>query len=163
MRDLPEPFNQNEDEFISGGARLEIDDIFAKKLCAVITDINHYNPEMLTFDTPAFQESLFEPGYIYRDVPAGVLLIDPKGNIAGGYLSSDLVLGEEHQGKGLGIELVIERCLRDGENPIHNLDTAAYSYKGLRAFRAAWEHAQNHRKEIRQRLTRWEETDSLRA
>lgn len=163
MTILPEPFNQTQDAFISGEADLDIDDIFAKKLSEVIDDLNRYNPEMLEMDMNSYQPSLFEPGYIYRDVPAGVILIDPAGNIAGGYLSSDLVLGENHKGKGLGIELIIERCLRDGENPVHNLDTASYSRKGLRAFEAAWEYAQSHPEEIRQRLKRWEKTSSLGA
>ena len=154
---IPEPFDQSEDQFIRGTEQnLEVDDIFAKSLAQVIEDMRNFDPEALDPQGGKILPSLFEPGYSFQDVPCGVLLLDEKGEIAGGYLSYDLVLAERCRGKGLGVELVIERCLRDGENPQINLDEAAYSRKGLRAHRLAWVHARQNIEETRRRLSRWE-------
>ena len=157
MTGFPEPFDLSEDEFLEGEeGRLDIDDIFAKDLSQLLEDFSRYAPEdIIADDGDASYPSLFEPGYTFRDVPAGVLLICPRGDIAGGSLSCDLVVDEPHRGKGLGMELVIERCLRDGMNPVLNLDESAYSNAGLECHRSAWRHARSNPDETRRRMRRW--------
>lgn len=142
----------DEDEFLAGPDRyaewqegeqdddlLDIDWIFGNKgLDSVLADARHMDggldPEPGTHDTPAFAA----PGYAFRQVGAGVLLIAPTGEIAGGYLGCDVVVDPEHQGQGLGAELILERYLRDGDLPTWWLDAAAYSPAGEAAHRAAW-------------------------
>lgn len=157
MDDYPGPFNLSEKEFLEGeDGRLDVDDIFAKTLSHVLDDFKAYTPEDIVPDNKEEgQPSLFEPGYRIVDVPAGILMLAPDGSIAGAYASCDLVLDEAHRGKGLGMELVIERCLRDGQNPVHNLDESAYSHAGLKCHRAAWNHVRNNPREARTRLSRW--------
>lgn len=156
--DLPEPFDLTEDEFVEGEpGRLDVDDVFAKTLSQVLEEFRAYAPDDIRPESDdAGHASLFEPGYRFLDVPAGVLLMAPDGTIAGGYVSCDLVLGEEHRGKGLGMEIVIERCLRDGMNPVLNLDESAYSNAGLKCHRSAWQHARSNPDETRRRIRRWQ-------
>lgn len=135
---------------------LIVDDIFGKSLKETLEDIKIYNPEYLDTEGGKCLESLFEPGIFFQDIPCGVMLINKEKTIIGGYFSYDLVVDEAYRGKGLGIELVIERCLRDGENPLSNLDEASYSRKGLRAHESAWLHTRQNPEETRQRLSRWE-------
>jgi hypothetical protein len=158
--ELPEPFDLDERQFLQGiDLELDIDDIFAKTLEQVLEDFNRYASYDITPQDERIFPSLFEPGYKFQDVPAGILLLCPEGKIAGGYLSCDLVLGKQHRGLGLGIEMVIERCLRDGENPVLNLDSASYSRKGLRSHQMAWHHARQNPEETQKRLSRWEGAD----
>ena len=132
--------------------RLDVDDVFAKTLEDLLQDFRVHAPDEITpEDADEGQPSLFQPGYRFLDVPAGILLISPDGDISGGYLSCDLVVAASHRGKGLGMELIIERCLRDGENPVLNLDASAYSRAGLRSHRMAWNHARSHPRETRTR------------
>lgn len=126
------------------GDLLDIDWIFGNKgLDSVLEDArlvtNGLDPEPDARETPA----LAAPGYLFRQVGAGVLLIAPDGEIAGGYLGCDVVVESEHQGQGLGAELVLERYLRDGDLPTWWLDDAAYSPAGEAAHRAAWRLLQN--------------------
>lgn len=152
--DLPEPFNLYLDEFLEGEeGRLDLDDIFAKELDDVLSQ---FEAQDITPDSkdPGYH-SMIEPGYLFKDVPAGILLYDETGTIVGAYLCTDLVLAPEHRGKGLGLELVIERCLRDGENPVLNLDKSAYSHAGARAHMNAWTHTQTYPEETQARYARW--------
>lgn len=152
----PEPFDKEENAFIEGEyGRLDVDDIFAKELEEVLDDFRKNAPEYIETDDKEFYPSLIEPGYHFKDVPAGILLMAPDGSIAGGYLSCDLVLERKHRSKGLGMEIVIERCLRDGENPVHNLDDSAYSRAGLRSHRAAWHHVRDNFEETQIRIKQW--------
>ena len=141
MTGFPEPFDLSEDEFLEGEeGRLDIDDIFAKDLSQLLEDFSRYAPEdIIADDGDASYPSLFEPGYTFRDVPAGVLLICPRGDIAGGYLSCDLVVDEPHRGM----------------NPVLSLDESAYSNAGLECHRSAWRHARSNPDETRRRMRRW--------
>lgn len=158
MQDYPEPFDRDENAFVEGDeGRLDIDDIFAKEIEQVLGEFRRDAPDEIEFDEKdEALPSLFEPGYFFRDVPAGILLFAPDGEIAGGYLSCDLFLGPDHRGKGLGMEIVIERCLRDGENPVLNLDESAYSRAGHACHIAAWHHVRNNPRETRTRIRRWQ-------
>lgn len=157
MEDFPEPFDLSEQKFLEGEeGRLDIDDIFAKSLEQLLEDFRVHAPdEIVHEDGNPGHPSFFEPDYRLHDVPAGVLLLSPDGTIAGGYLSCDLVLDKPHRGKGLGMELVIERCLRDGLNPVHSLDESAYSNAGLECHRSAWRHVRTNPDETRRRIRRW--------
>lgn len=138
-----------EDEFLAGPERyaewdgtnalLDIDWIFGKGIGTILEDIRKFDPHGLAPDQEAIEtEALAAPGYRFRKVDAGVLLLAPDGEIAGGYLGCDVALSPEHQGKGLGAELVLERYLREGDLPTWYLDHAAYSPAGEAAHRAAW-------------------------
>lgn len=156
MPDIPEPFDDELHIFLRGRqGKLDIDDIFAKSLAQVLREFERHAPDDIVPDGPALP-SLLDSGYSFVDVPCGILLLAPDGGIAGGYLSCDLVLDEPHRGKGLGAEIVIERCLRDGENPVLNLDAAAYSRAGLGAHQAAWRHARGNPGETIFRRQRWQ-------
>ena len=159
MTGYPEPFDLSEDDFLEGEeGRLDIDDIFAKDLSQVLGEFSRYAPDDIIADeSVATLPSLLMPEYSFRDVPAGILLICPQGEIAGGYLSCDLVVDDPHRGKGLGMELVVERCLRDGINPVLNLDDSSYSHAGLECHRSAWNYVRENPDEARMRLSRWQD------
>lgn len=136
----PEPFDVDEETFIVGPdeATLDVDPIFAKAFADMYDDMVRHAPEDLLEDgdLPATTSEI-DPRLTYRDVPCGVLLFDGDRPV-GGYLSCDLGLDEAYRGRGLGAEIVIERCLRDGCSPVWALDRASYSPAGLAAHRAAW-------------------------
>ena len=154
----PEPFDEDEDAFIVGpeGGRLDVDPIFAKDFDRVMDEFGRDAPDEIVPDMkePGLS-SLLAPELTYRDVPAGVVLYH-RDRPVGAYLSCDLSLDEEYQGRGLGAELVIERCLRDGCSPLWSLDAAAYSPAGLAAHRAAWRHVRTHPVETALRTRRLE-------
>lgn len=154
----PEPFDEDEDAFIIGpeGGRLDVDAIFAKDFDRVMEEFRREAPAEIEADmTEQGLPSLLAPELTYRDVPAGLMLFHGDRPV-GGYLSCDLSLSEEYQGRGLGAELVIERCLRDGCSPVWPLDAAAYSPAGLGVHRAAWRHVRSHPVETRIRVERLE-------
>jgi len=138
---VPPAFVVDLAEFLTGSpdGEVDLDDIFAKPFSQVLKELQTHDPADLQPEPGAApRPSRVAPGYVYQTVPAGVLLYSPDGQAVGGYLSCDLSLDEDHQGKGLGTELVIERCLRDGVNPTTYLDSAAYSEAGHAAHCAAW-------------------------
>ena len=152
---MPEGFDLDLEHFLAGDQEVDEDDIFAKNFSVVITDMMHYDPKGIEWtakDAPF--PSLIASGYCYRHVDAGVLLFCPEGILVGGYLSCDVAIDIEHQGQGLGKELVIERCLKDGMNPVLNLDTASYSSAGLAAHTSAWHHARTNLSETHERMKR---------
>ena len=143
----PEPFDVDEETFIVGpdSAKLDVDPIFAKTFAQMLDDFARHAPDEILVD-PELPDtgSITVPGLIYRDVPAGVMLFEGDRPI-GGYLSCDLGLDEAWRGRGLGVEIVIERCLRDGCSPVWALDKASYSPAGLATHRAAWRQARGQR------------------
>lgn len=136
----PQPFDVDEQTFITGpdDTVLDVDPIFAKRFADMYDDLLRHAPEDVRVDDDLPpRPSIAVPGLVYRDVPCGVLLFD--GAVAiGGYLSCDLGLEEAYRGRGLGCEIVIERCLQDGCSPVWSLDRSSYSPAGLAAHRAAW-------------------------
>lgn len=152
---LPEPFNAELDVFLAGSAEreLDIDPIFAKTFDRIIAEFQASAPEDIIPEGGGTR-SIFAPELHFIEVPAGIILVGPRGEPIGGYLSCDLSLAEEWQGRGLGAEIIIERCLRDGEVPTWNLDKPAYSPAGLGAHRAAWRHVRSHREETAERVKR---------
>lgn len=136
----PSPFDVSLDQFLSAAddGKVDVDPIFAKEFDRLLRELREYDEDGLIRDPGGpGRPSLIDPSLTYHDVPAGVLLCD-EGMPVGGYLSCDLSLDEAYQGRGLGAEIVIERCLHDGCNPVWQLDEAAYSPAGLAAHRAAW-------------------------
>ena len=133
----------SEEEFVAGPGRddddLDIDDIFGKPFRQVRQDMLAYDRAAFEPSDPAFiTPSEIMSGYMFDEVSCGLALRDPEGNIVGGYFSCDLTLDEEHQGQGLGAEIVLEFYLRNGDLPTWNLDVPAYSQAGLAAHRSAW-------------------------
>jgi GNAT superfamily N-acetyltransferase len=127
---------------------LDIDDIFAKDFARVLAEQREAaasygaaspDPEPDAVATP----SLKAPGYRFVEVEAGVILLSPSGEAVGGYIGPDVSVAEEHQGKGLGAELVLELAMRRGGLPTWDLDTASYSRAGVGAHRAAHALARN--------------------
>lgn len=131
------------EQFLAGPGRdeseIDIDRIFGKtfeRVCRELLqdDPNAFEQEEDALTTPSHYVS----GYSFVDVKSGLALKAPDGKIVGGYFSCDLSVSEEHQGRGLGAELVIEFFLRNDSIPIWDLDTAAYSPAGYGAHSAAW-------------------------
>jgi len=151
---IPAPFDRTLDEFLSGTGELDVDRIFAKDFRRVLDEFAIAAPDDLIPRGPSWP-SVVSPMLHYRQVPAGVMLYDGDQPI-GGYLSCDLSLDERHRGKGLGAEIVIERCLLDGENPVLHLDEAAYSPAGLAAHLAAWRRVRRDHAETALRISRTE-------
>ena len=152
---LPEAFDVDLDRFLSGDGEVDEDDIFGKDFETVFADMLRYDPQGIAWDdsAPALP-SLMADGYVFRHVDAGVLLLCSAGEIVGGYLSCDVSVDPSHQGLGLGTELIIERSLKDGMNPVLHLDEAAYSSAGLAAHTAAWERVRTHPEETAERVRR---------
>lgn len=153
--ELPEAFDVDLDTFLSGEGEVDEDDIFAKDFETVLEDMRLFSPSDIEYDedTPVLP-SLIADGYTMRHVDAGILLFCPKGKIVGGYLSCDVSIDRAHQGQGLGTEIIIERCLKDGMNPVLYLDEAAYSSAGLSAHTSAWERVRSHPEETAHRTAR---------
>lgn len=158
---IPEPFGEDLREFLSAHDEgdVDVDDIFAKDFDRLMTEFARDAPSDIEIrhDAPRVR-SMIDPTLAYVEVDAGILLCDGDKAI-GGYLSCDLSLDAEYQGRGLGMEIVIERCLREGMNPVLHLDDAAYSPAGLAAHEAAWRHARGHPEETMMRFERLEEVE----
>jgi GNAT superfamily N-acetyltransferase len=160
-QELPEPFNLSLTEFLTGPDgdedKLDIDPIFGKDLDTVLRDMREFDPSSIAFDdeTPRSRSAVVE-GYIFVRVADGVLLLDPDGNIAGAYVSCDIVVDDPHQFQGLGAELIIERALRDAALPTWWLDKAAYTPAGLAAHQSAWRMARSKPEILREKINRIE-------
>lgn len=156
MSGHPAPFHLDEDDFVAGEGILDVDPIFAKTFERVMDEMRRDAPlTIVPFEDGEGRASLLAEGLWYHDVPAGVLLCTGDGTPVGGYLDCDLSLASTHHGRGLGAEIVIERCLRDGAVPTWNLDQPAYSPAGLAAHRAAWRRARRNPEETMERMSRW--------
>ena len=152
------PFDLDLDRFLSAADdhRVDVDRIFAKNFARLLREMQDHDPDGLKRDPfDRGRPSLIEPSLTYHHVPAGVLLCDGDDPV-GGYLSCDLSLDDAYQGRGLGAEIVIERCLADGFNPVWHLDEAAYSPAGIAAHRAAWRRVRSNPGEVGLRLARME-------
>ncbi len=128
---IPAPFHLPLNEFAQGHADLEIDDIFGKPLSTLLAD---YDLRTRVDIGPSSQIPTVRIG---RSA-SGIIFADAAGSIIGAYLGCDLSLAPEWRGKGLGAELVLERCLEDGVNPAAQLDTAAYTPAGYASHVSAW-------------------------
>ena len=122
---------------------LDIDPIFGKTIERILEEFREFDPNgILPAGEPLTPSDIID-GYSFQEVSAGLLLLDPEGNVVGGYLGSDLAVSGEHQGKGLGAELVLETYLRSESIPVWHLDTASYSPAGEAAHISAWSLLQN--------------------
>lgn len=153
----PEPFDMDEEEFLAGrdGREPDVDDVFAKPFKRMLAEMLRDAPEDMEHDaTEDGLPSMFAAGITIRDVPCGIVMQGPDREPVGGYLSCDVGIDPAWQRRLLGMELVIERCLRDGKNPVSNLDSACYSRAGMATFRAAWRHARENPHETAARVAR---------
>lgn len=152
----PYPFSLNLQKFLSGEDEqdLDVDKIFGKPVSQILADWS-CQPHMLEPEEgEKSRPSLFNSNLSFRQVPAGVLLVDGQDKIVGVYLGCDLSLLPEYQGQGLGKELVLERILQDEWSPVWNLDTPAYSIAGRAAHEAAWRHARRELADMEKRIDR---------
>jgi len=135
----PQPFDLSLDLFLAGpgGREIEIDPIFGQTFDEIRRD---YAPHTLT--SGPLVDSVVASRYRFRMVEtgsdSGIVLISPTGGIIGAYLGCALAIVPEHQGLGLGAELVFEFAFAFGELPTWFLDTPAYSPAGFAAHRRAW-------------------------
>lgn len=155
---MTSPFDGDDDAFLCNeGHEPIVDDIFAKDFDRILAEFMRDAPQDLVMDEETTRHpSLVDPKLDYAEVPAGVMLLDGDRAV-GGYLSCDLGLDPAYRGRGLGAEIVIERCLRHGDNPVLDLDEAAYSRAGIAAHRAAWRRARRNETETALRRARLEE------
>lgn len=143
-----DPARLDEDAFLAGPERytawagdddlIDVDPIFGKSFTQIWNEQIHDDPDCVAPDADAVvTPALAVAGYSFTAVPAGVLLRDADGNPVGGYLGCDLAIDPDHQGRGLGAELVLEYALRCGRIPVWDHDVAAYSPAGEQAHRSA--------------------------
>lgn len=136
---------------------LDVDTIFGKPWARVLSEMIACDPGCLDPDPNGVETpSDLRPGYAFRPVAAGLLLVAPGGSLAGGYLSCDVSVDEAHQGLGLGAELIAEHFLRSGDTPTWSLDTAAYSPAGEAAHRAAYRLMRARPELVDKKLSRFE-------
>jgi GNAT superfamily N-acetyltransferase len=120
---------------------LDIDDIFAKPHDRVIRELLDYSPNQ--FDLDASQPitrsrysrdaDSIDDQIFFVPVEAGLLVTNGHGKVFGGYLSCDVSISPEIQGRGIGAELILEYYMRNGYLPTWDLDKAAYSQAGHQA------------------------------
>ena len=148
------------DEFLAGPGRecadLDIDDIFGKEFEQVMAEIKLFDKNGLNPLDPDEGLILSDvvAGYAYQEVESGLALFAPDGHVVGGYFSCDLSIEYEHQGQGLGTELIVEYYVRNGCLPTWDLEVPAYSNAGSAAHRSAWEWAQSNPDLYRQKENR---------
>lgn len=153
-----DPATLSEDAFLAGPDRvaawdgeedlLDVDDVFGKRFDLVLREQREahakYGGESVEIEDGALvTPALAEEGYSFVEVEAGLLLLHEDGTVCGGYIGCDVSIDEEHQGLGLGAELILEYAMRHGEIPVWHLDTPAYSRSGAAAHRAAHALAQD--------------------
>lgn len=146
-RGIPQPFDTSLEEFIRNDVELDIDPIFGKPLASLLNDFD------LSSRTDR-RKSLYAAEVTFENVRGGIILSDRTSTIVGAYLGCDLSLDPQWQGRGLGAELVIERCLSSGFNPAAMLDNAAYTPAGYGAHVSAWRRVQSSPVEAQLRLVR---------
>lgn len=129
----------DEEEFLTGDAEREtdIDDIFGKDWEEMLADARRDEPESLTPVGPSWPADA-DDRYRLQEIEGGILLLSPEGDPVGGYVGVDVSIAFEHQGQGLGKEIVLARFVRFGDLPTWHLDDASYSRAGEAAHRAAW-------------------------
>ncbi len=129
-----------EDAFLAGGERdLDVDTIFGKDFSVVLAEMRQWSPEALLPEPDSVPIPLAaDPAYTVRSLEGGIGLYDSSGTLVGGYLSCDLSIEDEHQGIGLGREIVACAFLKNHELPTWHLDAPAYSPAGEATHRAAW-------------------------
>jgi len=144
--------NMSEEEFLVGPNGneddLDIDDIFAKTLTSVMADWVYdtygepHSRILLCRQVVEFPIDRTDyDGFFIATVPdpaSGVAAV-ADGRVVGLYVGADLVVSDDHQGKGIGKTLVMERFLRSGWLPTWDLDTPAYTSAGEATHRAAYQ------------------------
>ncbi len=136
MSDLE--FLTGDDDFDEGD--LDIDDIFSvKTLTDILRDVVRYE------DMDKYREnidcafrSISDPSLIYVAANYSLFLTNGEtGEVIGGYIHSDLILDKAYHGRGLGQEIVMVKYALEGELPVWNLDTPAFSRAGYACHLAA--------------------------
>ena len=78
--------------------------------------------------------------FLYCTEDAGQIAVDLSNErpaFAGIYFGSALYVGQDHRGKGIGSDLVIEQLLDRGSLAVWSLDTCAFSLNGEKAHLSA--------------------------
>ena len=139
IREPFDPADLSQEGFLLGPNRDEeaeiiIDDIFGKSFERIYAEQKAYDPSSLeVVDDALWTTSQIDADFQFVDVEAGLLLIGPGRKACGGYIGCDVSLASEHQGQGLGAELILEYAMRNGGLPTWDLQSAAYSEDGYRA------------------------------
>ena len=147
------------DEFVRGPdneeVELDIDRIFGKKFSRIRFEALQDTKNAFDFivDEPATLSDLAD-GYTFQPVEAGLALLNRDGEIIGGYIFCDVSIDENHQGIGLGAELILEYYLRNEEFPVWNLDAPAFTPAGLAAHESAWRMAKRNPSLVNKKLSR---------
>src|SRR3546814_9460216 len=100
---------------------LDVDDVFAKNLTTVLRDYSLDETDVWGRSPSAVAE-----GYEFAETEDGVLLLDPEERVVGAYLGCDLAVADEHQGRGLGAELVLEYRSEEHTSELQSLMRISY-------------------------------------
>lgn len=157
MSDLEGDWELEDDGDLGPTVReLDIDDIFAKEIDAIVSDALEYHGQAY-FDATLFtmrRPSDIDPSLSFVNFPGGTLLLDSADSIIGGFIEVDLSLDSDWQGMGLGREIVIEHFLQSGSIPTWYLDSAQYSEAGHAACMSAHRFPQTQSEIYRTKLAR---------
>jgi GNAT superfamily N-acetyltransferase len=140
------PFDQDLQTFLRGPhlKRLIVDDLFGSPLDEIIednkTDIEGY-PDWSLWAIATTSD--VNSDIYYRSHDIGVVAFISGDVPIGCYLWTSLSVDPTYRKMGIGRELVILRCTLMKENPVWNLDQAAYSPAGLATHISAWNHINN--------------------
>jgi GNAT superfamily N-acetyltransferase len=140
----PEPFDLPIDDFLAGreGRELDIDPIFGQPLGEIL---RNYDLDALQCgpDIPAVSDRIYKLRKVDTGTDHGIVLVSPPNEVVGAYIGGALAIAPQHQGRGLGAELVFEFACAFGTLPTWFMDIPAYSPAGVAAHRRAWHLARN--------------------
>jgi hypothetical protein len=136
---VPKPFDLPIDSFLAGktGRELDVDPIFGQPLGEILRS---YDLNTMRYGTgvSAVSDRVYKFQNVDSGSEQGIFVVSPSKVIVGAYIGGALAIAIEHQGHGLGSELVFEFAYAFGFLPAWFLDIPAYSPAGVAAHRRAW-------------------------
>lgn len=154
------------EEFLTGSCdgmdSLDVDEIFGKDLERILREIVDYDSDSLNPEEGcAVTRSFLNPDIRFCQVSSGLVALNSDNRIIGGYISCDVSIDAEYQGRGIGKELILEYFLRNEDLPTWHLDVPAYTSSGLASHQAAWEFAQTNPAVVLEKINAIEFLDTM--
>jgi GNAT superfamily N-acetyltransferase len=136
---VPEPFDLPIDVFLTGkeGRELDVDPIFGQPLGEILENYD-WDAMRCGLDVPAVSDRVYTFRKVDSGSDQGIVLVSSSNGVVGAYIGGALAIAPEHQGHGLGAELVFEFAYAFGVLPAWFMDVPAYSPAGVAAHRRAW-------------------------